>query len=289
MQQSVANRPLDVTERNFQAEVLDQSYKTPVVIDFWAPWCGPCRILGPVLERLAAEYNGNLVLAKVNVDENPRLATQYGVQGIPAVKAFRNGRVASEFVGAQPEPVVRDFLRQLIPTEADRQVERAQSLELAGRFAAAEAAYRQALADEPQNSQALLGLGRVLLAQGHYDQATTYLEQVPPLTPEADQAQGLLKSARLQSEAASFEGEPVLRQRLAANPNDLETRYRLAVVLASTGRHEEALENLLEIVRRDRKFRDDGARLAMLAIFDTLGGDNELTRRYQSKLAMLLF
>src|ERR671937_1974430 len=162
---------MDVSATTFEADVIEASFERPVVVDFWAPWCGPCRMLGPLLERLAGEVGGAWVLAKVNVDQAPAVAARYGIQGIPAVKGFRDGRVAAEFVGAQPEPAVRRFLERLAPSTGDREVAEGQRRADLDDHAAAEAAFRRALAAQPDHPRALLGLGRVLVESGRFDEA----------------------------------------------------------------------------------------------------------------------
>jgi len=278
-----------VSERDFAKEVLARSRDVPVVVDFWAAWCGPCRVLGPTLERLAAEFNGAFQLVKVDVDQNPRLASQFGVQSIPAVKAFRDGQVVSEFLGAQPEPVVREFLRKLLPSAADYLAVQARRLENEGRFQKAEEVYRQALASEPEHPASLLGLGRVLLALDREDEACPYLDEALRFPVAGAEARRLLARVNFRRAAAACPDVATAQQRLATEPANLEARYCLAMQLASAERYGEALEHLLTIVRRDRGFRDDGARKAMVDIFDLLGDEDPLTREFRGKLSAVLF
>jgi putative thioredoxin len=242
-----------------------------------------------VLERLAAEANGDFVLAKVNVDENPGLAMRYGVQGIPAVKAFVDGRVVDEFVGALPEPQVREFLRRVVPSEADRQVRQAQRLLAAGGLEEAESLLRRVLEREPDHPRALLTLGRVLMEQDRPDEALKVLERIPWHLPEHREAKELMAMLDLRREAQACGGLEACREKLAADPDDLEARYGLAMALAAEGHYEDALRHLLAIVSRDRRFRDDGARKAMVAIFEILGEEHPLVREYREKLAMAIF
>lgn len=278
---------IDVDERTFQREVIERSRTVPVVVDFWAPWCGPCRMLGPVLERLAEEFGGAFILAKLNTDENQGLAMQFGIQGIPAVKAFKNGRVVSEFVGAQPRPVVRQFIERLLPSGLDRKVAEGQELLATRKFAEAERTFRSALVENPDHPAALLGLAQALLGQGQERGALQTLERVPAATPEGAEAARLRTEISLRQEVDGVD-EATLQARLAENPGDLGARFKLASLLATQRRYAEALEYYLEIVRRDRSFREDGARQAMLHIFDVLG-DQPLAREYRNKLAMVLF
>jgi putative thioredoxin len=280
---------VDVSEQDFEQSVVQRSHKVPIVIDFWAPWCGPCRALGPTLEKLAEEQQGKFILAKINIDENPMLAQAFQIQSIPAVKAVRNGALAGEFLGAQPEPNVRRFIEQLMPSEAESLAQEAQRLEVAGKAQGAESLYRAALAKEANQPLALLGLARVLVQRGEENDAQTLLTRIPNTAPEHPAAQQLLAQLRLKQTGASAGDEQKYRDRLAADPNDLDARFELSQVLAAVGRFEEALTELLTIVKKDRKFRDEGARKAMLEIFEVIGARSDLAEHYRSELAKVLF
>jgi len=280
---------VEVNEHTFAQDVLAQSHEVLVVVDFWAPWCGPCRMLGPILEQLAEEYGGRFILAKVNTDENPNLAMRYGVQGIPAVKAFLNGRVVGEFVGAQPKAMVKRFIDNLLPSPADDKYTEGQRLESQGLLEQAEAAYRAALELDPDHWGAVVALGRVLLAQNRPDEAEALLRRVPEGAPEGSDARRLVAQVEFQRAAAGCPDEATCRQRLAENPDDLDTRYSLASLLATQERYTEALDEFLEIVRRDRTYKEGAARRAMLSIFETLGDDHPVTQEYRAKLAMFLY
>lgn len=276
----------DVTDADFEARVLERSRQVPVVVDFWAPWCGPCRTLGPLLERLAAEHGGSFELAKVNIDENPALASAFRVQSIPMVVGLRDGQLTGHFVGAQPETAIRDFLAGLLPSAADQAADEGEALLAAGRVAEAETAFRAVLAEDPRADKALLGLATILAERDEHDEALALLDRVDG-GPQRQAADRLAAAIRIrQSGAGDLDG---LRARLADSPDDLEARFALAQALAAADLHEEALEHLLAIVRRDRTFREDAARKAMIDIFDLLGADSELTDRYRSELAKALF
>ena len=278
---------IEAGEENFEADVLERSHEVPVLVDFWAPWCGPCRVLGPVLEKLADEYSGKFVLAKINVDESPSLAGAFGVQGIPAVKLIKDGEIAGEFTGALPEPAVREMLSRYLPSKYDEQADEAADLEEQGKPAEAQAIYLSILDSEPNHEKALLGLGRVLMNEGDRDGALQTLERISPAAEERKIADRLI--ARLQLQGDQSADEATLRQKLAAQPDSLEARFDLAQALAANEKFEEALSGFLNIVKSNREFRDDGARKAMVQIFDVLPPDDPLIDRYRSELAKVLF
>jgi putative thioredoxin len=275
-------------EDNFETAVLERSSEVPVLVDFWAPWCGPCRVLGPLLDKLAQEYAGQFILAKVNVDENPSLAGALGIQGIPAVKLFRDGQIAAEFTGALPETLIREFLSKFLPSAADKQAREAAALEQQGKPEQAKALYRTILESTPNHPGALLGLGRLLTEQGGDGaEALEILEKVPLTADERREADTLMARLKLQEGGAHNEAE--LRAALKANPNDLHAKFNLAQALAANGNYEDALREYLDIVKTDRTFDDDAARKAMIQIFDAIGSEHPLTDKYRAELAKVLF
>ncbi len=277
---------IDVGDGDFEQQVLAGSETTPVVVDFWAPWCAPCRTLGPVLERLAQEHDGAFVLAKVNVDEAPAVAQTFGIRSIPAVMGFRDGALVGQFVGAQPEAAVRQFLAGVLPTEADRLVREGLTL-AATDPAGAETTLRAALEREARHPRALLGLARLLAEREAVADALPLLERISPNAPVAREAERLAAALRTRLDGTG--DEATLRARVAADPTDVGARLALGRALAASGRHEAALAELLEVVQRDRHYDDDGARRAMLDLFEVLGPQHPLTDRYRGELAKALF
>ncbi len=269
-----------VSEADFDQEVLQYSRQRPVVVDFWAPWCGPCRVIGPILERLALEAQGAFRLAKVNVDENPTLAMRYGVRGIPTVKGFVNGQVVGEFVGALPEAQIRAFVRKLAPSPTDLALEKGDSLLGMHDWQGAEAVYREVLQQRPELAHARLGLAKALIMQGRAREALPLLRDFPA-SKEYQAAQMLLPLAEALVWA---ETHPA-----GESDDPLEAMYRRALALLRRGNVEAAMDGLLEIIRRDKHYRDDMPRKILLGIFEVLGQQHPLTKQYRRELSMALF
>lgn len=276
----------DIGTGEFQQAVIERSCSVPVVVDFWAPWCGPCRTLGPVIEREVAALSGRVELVKVNTDENPELASKFGIQGIPAVKAFRNGEVASEFVGAKPAAAIRQWLLALAPSADAQAVERAEKLIVAGQPGDAEAPLRTLTASPEVRDRALVGLARALLDLGRTAEVESLLEAVDPRSPFSDGISSLRRRITFSADAEAFGGEAAALAAAQREPGDLDARWALASAYAARGDFARALAEFLELVSRSRKYREDGARLAMLAIFEQLG-DGEMTRDFRRRLQIV--
>ena len=270
----------DVDEATFDSDVLLKSHEVPVVVDFWAPWCGPCRILGPLLERMAIEGGGSFVLAKINVDESPNLAIRYGVQGIPAVKAFIEGEVKSQFVGAQPETLVRRFIQELAPSKADQTIDTAKSLLATRHWAEAEKAFREIFDADETHSAAALGLVRSLLMQGRAQEALSILGNFPAGTEWA--AAERLKPLANYMAVVEENGPRPEDDRLAAE-------FYQAARLIVRNNLPAAMDGLLEILRQDKNYRKGEPKEILLSIFELLGEDDPLTREYRNELASILF
>jgi putative thioredoxin len=278
----------DVTLSTFSAEVLEKSRATPVVVDFWAGWCGPCRMLMPVLARLADEYQGRFFLAKVNADREQELAARYGVRSLPTVKVFRNGAVVDEFLGAQPEPVIRALLDRHIPRPADTLLDAALAAARAGRLDEALAGIEQAAGLDPDYDRVKFVRARVLLGLGRLDEGEQVLNSVSIAAQGDPELAALRTQLAFRRIAAGSPPAEELGARIARDPGDLEARYRLSALKVLAEDHAGALEQLLEIVRRDRQFRDDAGRKTMLAVFNLLGGSGELVNTYRRQLSMAI-
>ncbi len=280
---------VEATGENFEREVIERSAQVPVVIDFWAEWCGPCRMLGPVLESLARSGNGQFVLAKVDTESQPGLAADFGVRSIPAVFAVKDGRVVDGFVGVQPEAAIRAWLDRLMPSESEQIAAAAQELETTDP-GAAEARYNEALALDPELLRAHLGLARIAMEDGRLDEAQARILELERkngfLEPEGERLKAEI-TLRLQGREAGGSIEAA-RAALAQDPENFEHKFQLAEALAAAGQYADALALCLDLVERDRRGTGERARQMMIAIFQLLPPDAELVTEYQRQLSMVL-
>lgn len=278
----------DTTAARFEQDVLERSKTVPVLVDFWAPWCAPCRVLKPILEKLAVEFGGRFALAKVNTDENPEIAARYGVRGIPNVKAFVDGALVDEFTGALPESGVRGFLDGLIPSESEK-LRRAAAAALAnGDAPNAEAALREAIALDPANLDARIDCAALLVAREDYAGAEAQLAEVPDDRRD-ERAAAIAAKVALWKRGQSLPDLATLKAQVDARPEDLEARLGYADRLAAEGRFRAALDELIEVVRRDRGAQRERARKSVLALFGLAADQPDLVGEYRRKLAGALY
>jgi len=278
----------DASVEDFEEKVVAASHRVPVLVDFWAPWCAPCRTLKPILEKLAEEYEGRFLLAKVNSDENQELAMRYGVRSIPAVKAFSGGALVDEFMGALPEGRVREFIDSLVPSAAEPLRLEAQAARARGDNDAAQQRLIEALALDPRHETAQLDLVELLADTGKLPDAHQLLDAMSDRARDGARASALRARLHLFESAPAAGDAAALEAKLAANADDHQARLDLANLLAARQDFAAALGHLLELVRRDRSFGDDAARRKMIQIFDLLGSDHDLVRQYRRNLAAAL-
>jgi len=278
----------DSNLESFPDNVLEASMKTPVLVDFWAPWCGPCQSLMPVLEKLAEEYQGDFKLAKVNIDEQQALAQQFAVRSVPAVKIVSQGQIVDEFTGALPESEIRDMLAKYIVHQSDMLM--AAALE---RYNSGDKEALQSMVDivnaDPANNNIRLLYVDVLVNEGQFEDARAILQALPESVREQPEVSSLLSRLEVMESAAGFGDIDTYIDTVKQDPDNCEARHQLSVVYIANGRFEDALEQLFEIMKRDRQFNEDIGRKDMIKVFDMLGNSGELVGRYRKKMASLLY
>ena len=276
----------EVTQKNFAQVVLQGSQQQPVLVDFWADWCQPCRMLMPILGNLAEQYNGQFILAKVNSDQNQELAAQYGVRSLPTVKLFKNGQPVDEFMGALPESQVREFLDRHIERESDKLLDHAMATLASGDKDAALALMHKAAELDPRRARIITPLARLLVDMDRTQEAQDLLNGLPATERDSAEAAALLAQIEFSQQAADLPDRQTLETR--AEAGDLEARLQLANGLVAEGDYQPAMDQLLAIMQKDRGFQDDIARKTLLKIFDMLG-DDPLVEQYRRKMFNYLY
>jgi putative thioredoxin len=293
--QTKASAAKEVTTASFRADVLTASTRQPVLVDFWAPWCGPCKQLAPALEKAVADSGGKVTLVKMNIDEHPQIAGQLGIQSIPAVIAFDKGQPVDGFVGALPESQIRGFIERLVGPLQDESaalLAEAEDAAAKGDAAGAAAIYSEILADNPGDAKAIGGLAKLHIAAGRLQEAKALLDTAPsaPAGKEQDPAVAAAHAALRLAEQASNVGELApLEQAVAANSDNHQARFDLAVALSAKGDRDGAADQLLEIIRRDRKWNDEAARKQLLQLFEAWGLMDPASVAARRKLSAIWF
>ncbi|WP_457940100.1 thioredoxin [Mesorhizobium sp. 10J20-29] len=284
----------DVTTASFPADVIQESRKQPVLVDFWAPWCGPCKQLQPALERAVAGARGRVKLVKMNIDDHPAIAGQLGIQSIPAVIAFKDGQPADGFMGAVPESQITEFITKLVGKDdggsqvAEALAAAAQARE-AGDAQTAAGIYEAVLQQAPDNVEAIAGLADLLFEAGETTGAEELLASCPDDQKEAPAIVAVRTKMALAKQAAELGDPGEFERRLAENPKDHQARFDLAMIQNAQGRRQEAADNLLAIVSTDRAWNDDGARAQLIKLFEAWGPTDEVTLSSRRRLSSLLF
>jgi len=289
-----ANAIKDTTTKTFAADVIEESRAQPVLVDFWAPWCGPCKQLTPVLEKVIAAAQGKVKLVKMNIDEHPAIPGQMGIKSIPAVIAFKDGRPVDGFMGALPESQIKQFIEQVTgttigPSEIEHTLEAGDALLADGEAAAAVEAFTEALAIDDKNVRALAGLAQAYLLVGDVDKAKGMLATIPEPDLDKPPVAAVRSAIDLAEKTASLGDLGPLFARIEANPLDHQARFDLALGLAAAGRREEAVDHLIDLVRRDKEWNEEAARKQLVQFFAAWGFDADATLYGRRRLSAILF
>lgn len=279
---------VEVNQDNAQQILIDESFQRPVVIDFWADWCEPCKVLMPLLEKLANEYAGAFLLAKLNCDQYQMVAQQFGVRSLPTVIVMKDGQPVDGFAGAQPENTIRSLLDKYLPKPWDGQFAQAKDLMSQGDFSAALSLLKQASEDSGERADIVVTYAQVLIELNRFDEAQNMLEKVK-LADQDDFYEQVLAQLNLKQQAAKTPEVEALEQKFAQSPDDLAIAYELAVQYSNNGHHKEAMELLIDILRKDRDFNDGAVKQTLLDLFKTLGTSDPLVAEYQRKLFSLMY
>ena len=282
----------DSDTNNFSTDVIDQSTNIPVVVDFWAPWCGPCKQLSPTLDKLAREYGGKIQLVKINVDENQELATQMRVQSIPMVVAFRDGQPVDGFAGALPESQLRQFFEKLTGSEGspiEQALEKASMMVANGDTQNAAEIYSQILAQDPINAASHAGVAKCLIEAEGIEKAQAYLKGLDADILNKEELKSVLAAIDLEHASTDTEETDSLRQKLDTRPDDPQLRYDLAIALYGDGCSEEAINILVELVKTHKTWNEEAARAQLLKIFEALGHSDPITIEGRRKLSVVIF
>ena len=278
----------NVGAQDFQALVIENSYKQPVLVDFWADWCEPCKSLAPVLSKLAEEYNGKFILAKVDTEKEQELAAHFGVKSLPTMKVIVNGQIAGERVGAIPESEIRALIDPLIISESDKVMAAAMAAQDEGRTQDALDLMNQALANDPASIDLKINIAKLVLLQGDMKSASALLDSLSDEDSKNEEAVKLRAKINMASQLEDLPPMEQIEQSLADNPKDLEALLDKSRHLSASGLYEQAMEILLQIMTIDRQFQDHAGRKGLLALFDMLGGEQEAVQKYRRKLFTLL-
>ena len=282
----------DTTTAAFRQDVMAESMKQPVLVDFWAPWCGPCKQLTPVIEKAVLAAGGKVKLVKMNIDEHPQIAGQLGVQSIPAVFAFDRGQPVDGFMGAQPEAKIKEFIERLVgpgSVQTDELLAEAATLVEAGDASGAAELYAAVLAEDPENVAAIAALAKLHVDLGDLDGARRFLEMAPAAKANDPAVAGARAAIEVAEQSASLGDLAVFEQRLAANADDHEARFDLALGLGGKNKRQEAADQLLTIIRKDRSWNDDAARKQLVQFFEAWGPMDPATLAGRRRLSSILF